>query len=247
MLSIVIPTLNEEKYLPRALDSLQQQTFTDYEIIVADAASTDRTREVAAAYGCLLVPGGRPAQGRNAGARVARGEYVLFLDADVNLNPTFLEDLLLKVHEKKLRVASGFITPESRRLFDKFMVAVSNWYHFTVQLVSPHASGFYIIAHKTLHDQIEGFNEDLFLTEDHEYVMRAARHGKFRYLWRPRVKFSVRRFDKEGRLFLIWKFLVLEIYRIFKEVKREVVNYEFGKFDQLAFQRKGRHFLRFKK
>lgn len=110
------------------------------------------------------------------------------------------------------------------------MVATSNLWHFAIQLFYPHASGFYILALKALHEKIGGFDEELFLTEDHDYVRRAARHGKFRYLWNPRVKFSVRRFDKEGRLRLIWKFLVLEIHMLFKRVKKEVVRYEFGKF-----------------
>jgi glycosyltransferase involved in cell wall biosynthesis len=230
MVSIVIPTLNEEKYLPQLLQSLEQQTFTDYEIIVADADSTDETREIAAHYGCQVVPGGKIAWGRNAGARRARGEYLMFLDADVTVPPTFLENLMRRVVAEKLDVASGFITPDSKRLFDKIMVSTSNLWHFTIQLFYPHASGFYIIARKALHEQINGFDEELFLTEDHDYVIRAARHGKFRYLWQPRVKFSVRRFDKEGRLRLIWKYLVLEIHMIFKEVKEEIVNYEFGKF-----------------
>jgi glycosyltransferase involved in cell wall biosynthesis len=230
MLSVVIPTFNEKKYLPRLLNSLEQQTYTDYEIIVADADSTDGTRTVAVRHGCQVVPGGRPAQGRNAGARCARGDYLLFLDADVTVEPRFLQDLLDRVRRYRLEVASGFITPESDRLIDKLMVTVSNLYHFAVQRISPHASGFYIIARKSLHDRIGGFNEGLFLTEDHDYVIRAARHGKFRYLWYPRVSFSVRRFIKEGRARLVWKFFVLEIYRIFKEVRHEVVGYEFGKF-----------------
>jgi glycosyltransferase involved in cell wall biosynthesis len=230
MLSIVIPTLNEEKYLPHLLESLAHQTFSDFEVIVADANSLDATRDIAAQHGCKIVPGGRMAQGRNAGARRAQGEYVLFLDADVTVAPSFLAELLEKIVRKKLDVASGFITPDSKRIFDRIMVTTSNVWHFAIQYVYPHASGFYIVARKSLHDAIGGFDEELFLTEDHDYVMRAARQGKFRYLWKPRVKFSVRRLDKEGRWKLIWKFLVLEIYMIFKKVRAEVVRYEFGKF-----------------
>jgi glycosyltransferase involved in cell wall biosynthesis len=229
MLSIVIPTLNEEKYLPRLLASLEQQTCKNFEIIVADAASTDTTREIARQYNCKVVPGGTISQGRNAGARHAQGEVILFLDADVTVPPAFLELLLPKFQKKKLEVASGFITPDSKKLFDKFIVAVSNWWHFAVQLFLPHASGFYIIATRDLHERIQGYNERLYITEDHDYVIRGARQGKFRYLWQPRVKFSVRRFDKEGRLALIWKCLVLEIYRVFKEVRHDIVDYEFGK------------------
>jgi len=230
MLSIVIPTLNEEKYLPQLLRSLKKQTFKDFEIIVADANSQDATREIARRYGCQVVMGGRIAPGRNAGARQARGEFILFLDADVTLVPSFLEHLESKVGEEKLDVASGFIAPDSRKKFDHIMVTTSNLWHFVIQHFYPHASGFYIFARKSLHEKIGGFDEELFLTEDHDYVIRAARLGKFKYLWKPRVKFSVRRFDKEGRWGLIWKCLVLEIYMLFGKVKKEIVHYEFGKF-----------------
>lgn len=230
MLSIVIPTLNEEKYLPHLLESLQQQTFRDFEILVADAHSRDATRHIAHEHGCRLVAGGRIARGRNAGARHAQGEYVLFLDADVTVAPSFLEELLEKIVRKNLDVASGFITPDSKKIFDRIMVTTSNVWHFVIQYFYPHASGFYIVAKKSLHDAISGFDEELFLTEDHDYVIRGARAGKFRYLWKPRVKFSVRRFDKEGRWRLIGKYFVLEIHMLFKKVKEEVVGYEFGKF-----------------
>ena len=85
MLSIVIPTFNEEKFLPHLLKSLKEQTFKDFEIIVADNNSTDATRSVAINVGAKVVKGGLPARGRNNGAKVARGEWLLFLDADVIL------------------------------------------------------------------------------------------------------------------------------------------------------------------
>jgi glycosyltransferase involved in cell wall biosynthesis len=230
MISIVIPAFNEERYLPRTLKYLQRQTYLEFEIIVADGDSIDSTRRVAENHGVILVAGGRPAEGRNAGARRAKGEYLLFLDADVRVEPTFLTQLMEKITQNHLDVASGFIIPESNRLADQMMVLFSNLYHYLLQRISPHASGFYIVAKKSLHDKIGGFNERLFLTEDHEYVARAAHYGKFRYLWYPQVHFSVRRFNQEGRINLIWKFFVLEMYRLLKEVRREIITYEFGKF-----------------
>jgi glycosyltransferase involved in cell wall biosynthesis len=230
VLSIVIPTLNEEKYLPHLLGSLENQTYKDFEILVADANSRDATRHIAAGHGCQIVGGGRIAQGRNAGARQAHGDYLLFLDADVMVVPSFLEELISQILRKNLDVASGFITPDSQKILDRVMVTTSNVWHFAIQHCYPHASGFYIVARKSLHDEIGGFDEELFLTEDHDYVMRAAHLGKFQYLWQPRVTFSVRRFDKEGRWLLIGKLLVLELHMLFRKVKDEVVSYEFDKF-----------------
>lgn len=100
VLSIVIPTLNEEKYLPHLLGSLENQTFKDFEILAADANSQDATRDIAASHDCQIVAGGRIAQGRNAGTRQARGEYILFLDADVTVAPTFLEELISQLFRK---------------------------------------------------------------------------------------------------------------------------------------------------
>ena len=85
ILSIIIPTYNEEEYLPVLLDSIKKQNFEDYEVIIADANSTDKTREIASEYGCIITEGGMPAVGRNNGAKIAKGEYLLFLDSDLKL------------------------------------------------------------------------------------------------------------------------------------------------------------------
>ena len=81
-LSCIIITLNEEEHLPHLLKCLKQQTFQDFEIIVADNNSTDKTRQIAELAGCKIVQGGTPPVGRNNGARVAKADYLLFLDAD---------------------------------------------------------------------------------------------------------------------------------------------------------------------
>ena len=88
MVSIVIPAYNEENYLPRLLRSIQAQDFPDVEIIVADADSTDRTAAIARSAGARLTRGGVPAVGRNNGARLAKGDYLLFIDADTVI-PTY--------------------------------------------------------------------------------------------------------------------------------------------------------------
>ena len=54
MLSIIIPTLNEEKYLPRLLESIKNQNFSDYEIIVSDGGSSDSTKQIALDNNCLF-------------------------------------------------------------------------------------------------------------------------------------------------------------------------------------------------
>ena len=110
MISIIIPTLNEEKYLPLLLASIKNQAFKEYEIILADAGSKDRTVEIAKQYGCRIIPGGSPSKGRNEGAKVAKGELLFFIDADAVLPPKFFE--------KSLRVST--IIPYAAHAFSIF-------------------------------------------------------------------------------------------------------------------------------
>jgi glycosyltransferase involved in cell wall biosynthesis len=94
LISVVIPAHNAEKYIDEALASVCSQTFSDYEIIVIDDGSTDRTAEIASSYnGVLLLAQDNlgAAAARNAGIRAARGRYVAFLDADDVWLPTKLE------------------------------------------------------------------------------------------------------------------------------------------------------------
>ena len=103
MLSIVIPTLNEEKYLPRLLDSIKNQDFYDYEIIVSDAESSDKTIEIAKKYGAktlVYTTTKHPSAQRNEGAKIAKGELLLFLDADVVLTPGFLTSALKEFKDR---------------------------------------------------------------------------------------------------------------------------------------------------
>ena len=79
MLSIIIPTYNEEEVLPNLLRSIKEQDYKDYEVVVADAKSTDKTREIAQKFDCRVVDGGLPGEGRNHGAEAAKGDRFLFL------------------------------------------------------------------------------------------------------------------------------------------------------------------------
>lgn len=93
--SVIIPVYNGEKYIAQALDSVFAQTFRDFEIIVIDDGSTDRTESILRQYGDKIVylknDHGGPASSRNLGISVARGDFIAFLDADDIWLPTKLE------------------------------------------------------------------------------------------------------------------------------------------------------------
>jgi glycosyltransferase involved in cell wall biosynthesis len=200
--------------------------------VVADAGSTDDTRAIAEARGAIVVDGGKPAAGRNAGAKVATGELLLFLDADDVLDDDFIAGAVDEFRDRKLAVATSFIEPIERDPKNVFATEVVNLYLDVMQYVAPHAPGFCILVSRQVHEAIGGFDETVVLAEDHDYVQRAAEHGKFRMLWMVRVATSMRRIEKEGLVRLAFKYLYCELYVVTGRPIREVpFDYEFASFD----------------
>lgn len=230
MLSIVIPTYNEEEYLPRLLASLRSQRFADYEIIVADAKSTDRTRAIAAAFGAKIVEGGLPGRGRNLGAAAAQGDLLLFLDADVVLpNTEWLGRKIRQFESRKLDCGTCLIKPLSRKMVDLFVHNVFNAHMLATQLVLAHAPGFCIFARREIHSRIGGFDETIKLAEDHDYVLRASRIGRFRIMYGSRIRVSVRRFERDGRLAIYKKYLLAELHLWLRgQIRHDGFGYTFG-------------------
>jgi len=209
LLSVVIPTMNEEKCLPLLLNSIANQSFNDYEIIVADHNSTDNTLSIAKQYGAIITSGGLPGVGRNCGAAVARGQLILFLDADVILPAAcFLSNIINEFEEKKYGVATCQIRPISERPIDFALHQSYNLFMLSTAAFLPHAPGFCIIIEKKIHQLIQGFDEAILLAEDSDYVQRAGKISKFGILNSQKIKVSVRRLDKDGRINIAWKYIL---------------------------------------
>lgn len=133
ILSIIIPTYNEEEYLPVLLESIKQQDFSDYEIIVADADSKDNTVKIAEEYGCIVVEGGMPAVGRNNGAKVAKGDYLLFLDSDLKLTEDYLAKVIYEFKMERLGIAITQMKPLSKKTEDKLLHDLANLFMISVE------------------------------------------------------------------------------------------------------------------
>ena len=199
ILSIIIPTYNEEEYLPVLLDSIKEQKFSDYEVIVADANSTDKTREIAESYGCIVVDGGLPGVGRNNGAKVAKGEYLLFLDSDLKLTDDYLRNVIYEFQMERLGIAITQMVPLSKKTEDKIFHELANRFMVSVEKIKPHGAGCYgIISKKSLHDECGGFDESLTFGEDTDYIERLAKKERFKVLRNAKIGVSTRRLEEEG-------------------------------------------------
>lgn len=228
MLSIIIPTLNEEKYLPLLLEEIKKQNFNGYEIIVADGGSKDKTTEIARNYGCKIVKGGLPAKGRNEGAKESRGEIFLFMDADnIFLPENFLKNLLEEFEKRKLDLASFPIYPQGNGL-DKFAYGIYNWWVNLTQKFSAYATNS-VLVKKEIHQKIGGFDEEIKMAEDHAYVKRARKFGKFGFIKTEPILTSTRRFEQDGRVKTYLKYFLAWIYMFFLgDIKSDIFKYRFN-------------------
>ena len=231
-LTVVIPALDEAARLPKLIDSLNRQSRRPDAIIVADAGSTDGTRQIVVAHSAKVVDGGMPGVGRNAGARIATTDLLLFLDADVALTDHAIAMMVAEFEKRDLAVAGAQIRPIERDPRFVFACEVVNFYLEMMQYVAPHAPGCCILVTRAVHEAIGGFDETLQLAEDHDYVERASAVGKFRILRRAHVRVSMRRLTKEGLVSLAFKYLYCELQVMTgQKIVDPPFAYDFAAFD----------------
>lgn len=222
-LSVIIITLNEELALPRLLKALKRQTFTDFEIIVSDAHSTDKTRQIALNQGCRVVNGGKWSIGRNNGAKVAKADYLLFLDADGWIPHDFLEVNFNAFKESNKGTATVPIKPDSDSKTHAFYFYLYHLWAKATSKVFPHCSGCSLFTRKDVFNEIKGFDETVTFAEDHDYARRSFRYG-FTILPKE-IYTSVRRINK-GTFKFISTYIYTGFYRIFYgEVRNNAIPY----------------------
>ncbi len=232
MLSIIIPTLNEEKYLPRLLESIKKQDFSDYEIIVSDAGSDDNTIRVAEKYNCQTVidkENRHPSFQRNNGAKIAKGDIFLFLDADTVLPDNFLTLVVDEFKRRNLVVAGTYFKFNPNCFLYSIYAFFYNAFCFFRQYYVPASVGAGMLATKEVHRRIKGFDTSIFVAEDYDYCCRAAKLGKFRMIRSKKILYSSRRLEKEGIIKGTLQWLYMARYTIFnKRIRRKIMNYDMG-------------------
>ena len=228
MISIIIPTKNEEKYLPKLLESLKQQTYQDFEVIVADATSADKTVEIAQKFGAKVVFGGLPAVGRNNGAKIARGEILFFLDSDVIFASNYLQDSVKEFNDKGLVLATSIIEPINSSFISRILHNFTNIFLKISKYLRPATPGHCIIVSKQIFEKAGGFAENVKVLEDLEFAARASKFGKFAVLKSVPIRTSDRRMKRDGWLITSARSFLLIIYSlIFGFSSKNLFNYQF--------------------
>ena len=210
-LSFVVPAHNEEHELPDTLRAIRRAADAakeTYELIVVDDASTDATTEIAQQFGARIVPVNRRqiAAVRNAGARVARGEILFFVDADTRINPALvtagLQALADGYSGGSARLAVDSHLPFWARLFIRSFCAV----YFAAGL----GVGAFLFMRRASFDAVGGFDEQYFAGEEVYLTLALKKLGRFKILREPiitsarKVRMHPPRFVLAQSLFIIF-------------------------------------------
>lgn len=202
MISVIIPTYNSAKQLSATLDAALSQTMQDIEVIVVDDCSTDDTMRVLEQYRERIIVISQERQGRcaarNRGFVQSKGEYVIFLDAAAEMQPSMLERLYnaLEVSPEASFAYSAFKwkwKTFSSFPYDAELLKKMNYIHTSALIRREHFPGF--------DERIEKFNDwDLWLTmmeQGHtgiyipEVLFTIHPHGATVSMWLPSFMYKI--------------------------------------------------------
>jgi glycosyltransferase involved in cell wall biosynthesis len=237
-LTVIIPTLNEEKFLPKLLKDLVNQKEKDFEVIIPDGYSQDKTEDCVQSFKKNLnlqffsTRLKNVAAQRNHGAEKASGDYLVFLDADARIGPTFLKRIKNSIKKNKGLLFLPYLIPDKDYKAYKTLFDLGNMFvEFSQNMPKKFSMGGTIIIESNFFKRIGGFDETLFISEDHELIQRAAGWGVHaKFIKEARASFSLRRMKKEGQLKFFYKYFIAASSRLFinEEIKNKVFEYEMG-------------------
>ncbi|MCL5433791.1 MAG: glycosyltransferase [Candidatus Marsarchaeota archaeon] len=203
-ISVIIPTYNEEKYIENTLKAFKNQTFKDFELIVADYKSKDKTIEIAKKYAKVVTTNIKGiSAGRNVGASKANGRIFVFIDADTVPSPNTLEAYHDAFKNKKIIMATCPIAPlGDNKIFTKmgyFLVSVV-FVKLLIHTPFTFMIGSNFVIRKDAFNKLNGFDPKVKTCEDLDLAKRARKIGKAKFVNNTKVYSHTRRVEKWGML-----------------------------------------------
>ena len=175
-------------------------------VFVADAGSTDDTVEIARSFGdrmdVTVIKGGTPSIGRNRGAQCCDSEFVLFLDADVELrDSTLLRRALVRMKSQRLHCLTVDIACAGGNWMDRFLYRASSHMQRLSTWFMPFGTGMFLLFDRKRFTELGGFNERALFAEDF-LLTKQVSPLRFAVL-KGEVYTSNRRFRRTGHVRMV--------------------------------------------
>ncbi len=207
--SVIIPALNEEKNIEATLQSIRRQNYRHpIELIVADGHSTDKTVSIAKKYCDAVVQETTHtiAAGRQAGARAAHGELLLYTDADTLVDKDWVRNMAAAFDDERVAAAFGMIQPKEATGVEHFILT---WGVYSMAAIfnalgTDYTYGNNMALRKTAFDKIGGFNIYLVTGEDTEIFQRVRHAGRVVFVPGAVAHYSIRRIRDWGYPRYLW-------------------------------------------
>ena len=202
LISVVIAAYNEEKDLPHCLTAITSQNFPkeDYEIIVVDNNSTDKTAEIARSFGARVVQESK--QGNTfavkKGMDSATYEIIANTDADTVVFPDWLQTIKQIFEDKNVVAATGtaYVKSGNRVLDFLYRKLYEVFISFNFLVGKPHMTGFNMMARKKVYDEIGGIDETFTMSPDVDLGLRLGKKGKVVFSTKLKALTSFRRWQE---------------------------------------------------
>lgn len=236
--SVVIPTLNEEKFLPSLLQSLVRQTKKSFEVIVVDGKSKDKTVTIAKSYqekilGLSVIVSKKaslPLQ-RNLGARHSHGEWLVFIDADSVLSAYFIEEISAYIDRVKPKLFTTWFQPDVDNSNAAVYVLIANiLLEWSIQFHRPLAPGPLTIVHRSAYDLVRGYDEEHAFQEDMDFSLRLYKAGMPLHILRETLcVLSLRRLRQQGAFKVLAQYVRATIpVLVFSKTYKKLQGYRMG-------------------
>ena len=200
--SVIVPAYNEAEWLPECLSAAReamQAVNLEGEVVVVDNNSTDTTAEIARQMGARVVcePINQISRARNAGAKAARSQYLVFVDADTRLPPPVLAEAIANLDSGEC--CGGGATVAFDRPLTGLMKQLLRLWHWLAHRYGL-AAGCFVYCRRDAFDAIGGFSERVFASEEVWFSRQLGRWGKqqgkpFRLIDTQSVVTSSRKLD----------------------------------------------------
>lgn len=214
MISVIIPTLNEEKNLGICFKSLMEQTIDNFEVIIIDGGSKDRTLDLAEAYGFNILEVEKKrdhdvSAAKNEGAKHAKGDILLFLDADMVLERNCLEVLNEGFKSPDVIGIAYKVLPFEGNRLENIMYQFNNIFAKVANLIGIlELSYFSCHSYRKNHfEKVGGFREDLRACEDLDLSLRLRNLGKYLVTHKTTLWTSPRRLREWTYLGYVFKYI----------------------------------------